>query len=219
MTPPSEIRAVIFDMDGLILDTETVYREVMMEAASAKGAELPEAVFLSMVGLPAESSREIAITHFGNDFPYEPWLDHVVQLARARLAGGAPLKTGVVELLDRLDVVGLPRAIATSSSRGGVERHLGPAGLLARFNTVIAAGDYARGKPHPDPFLTAANRLGVPAASCLALEDSHNGVRAAHAAGMMTVMVPDLLPATPEMRDLAMAVCDSLHEVAERYFP
>jgi beta-phosphoglucomutase-like phosphatase (HAD superfamily) len=85
---------------------------------------------------------------------------------------------------------------------------------VPRFHAVIAAGDYARGKPHPDPFLTAARRLGVAPADCLALEDSHNGVRAAAAAGMMTVMVPDLLPATPEMRALTVAVVDSLHDVA-----
>jgi HAD superfamily hydrolase (TIGR01509 family) len=219
MMPPRAIEAVVFDMDGLILDTETIYREVMMEAAGVHGAELPDAVFLAMVGLPADSSRLVALDHFGQNFPYEPWIDHVSELAHARLADGAPLKAGVVELLDRLDAIGLPRAIATSSSRAGVERHLRPAGLLDRFDAVIAAGDYAKGKPHPDPFLTAAARLGLKPELCLALEDSHNGVRAAHAAGMMTVMVPDLLPATDEMRALAMLVLGSLHEVAERLFP
>jgi HAD superfamily hydrolase (TIGR01509 family) len=219
MIPPHAIEAVVFDMDGLILDTETIYREVMMEAAGAHGAELPDAVFLAMVGLPADSSRLVALDHFGDDFPYEPWIGRVSDLAHARLADGAPLKAGVVELLDRLDMLGLPRAIATSSSRAGVERHLQPAGLLDRFNAVVAAGDYVRGKPHPDPFLAAAAHLGVRPEQCLALEDSHNGVRAAHAAGMMTVMVPDLLPATDEMRALAMMVLGSLHEVAERLFP
>ena len=91
--------------------------------------------------------------------------------------------------------------------------HLGPSGILPRFQAVIARGDYARGKPHPDPFLTAAAALGVDPADCLALEDSHNGVRAASAAGMMTVMVPDLLEATAEMRGLCVAVRASLHEV------
>jgi beta-phosphoglucomutase-like phosphatase (HAD superfamily) len=111
--------------------------------------------------------------------------------------------------------VGLPRAIATSSSHASVERHLAPSGLLKRFGAVVAAGDYVRGKPHPDPFLTAAGRLGVAPADCLALEDSHNGVRAASAAGMMTVMVPDLLPATREMRRLTVAVCANLHDAVE----
>ena len=90
---------------------------------------------------------------------------------------------------------------------------MGPSGILPRFHAVVAAGDYARGKPNPDPFLTAADRLGVAPEACLALEDSHNGVRAAHAAGMMTVMVPDLLPVTDEMRGLCLAIAKSLHEV------
>jgi HAD superfamily hydrolase (TIGR01509 family) len=219
MIPPRAVKAVIFDMDGLLLDTEIIYREVMMETAAARGAELPEAVFLAMVGLPAESGRAVAVGHFGEDFAYDPWLEHVSDLAHARMADGAPLKAGVVELLDRLDALAIPRAIATSSSAAGAERNLRPGGLYDRFDAVIGAGDYDRGKPHPDPFLTAAARLGVVPEHCLALEDSHNGVRAAHAAGMMTVMVPDLLPATDEMRALTLAVLPSLHAVAERLFP
>ena len=123
------------------------------------------------------------------------------------------MKPGAVELLDHLDARQAPRAIATSSSHGAVQRTLGPSGILPRFHAVVAAGDYARGKPNPDPFLTAADRLGVAPEACLALEDSHNGVRAAHAAGMMTVMVPDLLPATDEMRELCLTIATSLHEV------
>ncbi|MGA2951622.1 MAG: HAD family phosphatase [Caulobacteraceae bacterium] len=211
---PRPVKAVVFDMDGLLLDTEVVYREVMAEAAAVMGEELPEAVFLKMVGLPGAASREVALDHFGPEFSFDGWMAHVSTLAHERLSAGAPLKAGVAELLDRLDEAGLPRAIATSSSHDGVERHLGPSGLVPRFHAVIAAGDYAHGKPHPDPFLTAARRLGVAPADCLALEDSHNGVRAAAAAGMMTVMVPDLLPATPEMRALTVAVVDSLHDVA-----
>ena len=212
---PRPVKAVVFDMDGLLLDTEVVYRDVMIEAARSLGADLPEAVFLRMVGLPSAASRDIAMAHFGEGFDYDPWLDHVSALAHERLAAGAPVKAGVIELLDHLDRARLPRAIATSSGHGSVERHLAPSGLLRRFDTVVAAGDYERGKPHPDPFLAAARRLGVAPADCLALEDSHNGVRAAAAAGMMTVMVPDLLPATREMRRLTVAVCANLHDAVE----
>jgi len=121
----------------------------------------------------------------------------------------------VVELLDHLDAAAVPRAIATSSSHAAVQRTLGPSGILPRFDAVVAAGDYARGKPNPDPFLTAAARLDMPPEDCLALEDSHNGVRAAHAAGMMTVMVPDLLEATDEMRAKCLAIAESLHHVRD----
>ena len=123
------------------------------------------------------------------------------------------LKAGVVELLDELDKLHLPKAIATSSPHGAVQRHLGPNGVADRFQAIIAHGDYAKGKPSPDPFLAAAAALGVAAEDCLALEDSHNGIRAAHAAGMMAVMVPDLLEPNEEMRGKCVHIAESLHAV------
>ncbi|HLZ84724.1 MAG TPA: HAD family phosphatase [Caulobacteraceae bacterium] len=213
MTLPRRARAVVFDMDGLLVDTESMFRDVLMEASRRRGAHLPLEVFLRMVGLQHEASRAVAMAHFGEDFDYEPWIADAWEMAHARTAVGVAVKEGVVELLDYLDAAGLPRAIATSSGHPSVTRTLGPSGLLERFQTIIAAGDYARGKPNPDPFLTAAARLGVDPAACLALEDSHNGVRAAHAAGMMTIMVPDLLEATQEMQSLCVAVSQTLHEV------
>jgi HAD superfamily hydrolase (TIGR01509 family) len=215
MSLPRVVKAVVFDMDGLILDTEAVFRDVMMEASEARGLLLPEEVFLRMVGLPDHGSRAVAMAHFGDDFDFDPWMAHAWELAHSRIEAGVPLKSGVVELLDRLDQAQLPRAICTSSRLETVERHLGPVGLLERFHAVIAAGDYLRGKPNPDPFLAAATRLGVEPESCLALEDSHNGVRAAASAGMMTVMVPDLLPATEEMRGLCVSVASDLHAVVD----
>jgi HAD superfamily hydrolase (TIGR01509 family) len=212
---PRRPRAVVFDMDGLILDTEALFRDVMMEASQARGLTLPMDVFLAMIGLPDHGSRAVAMAHFGDDFDFDPWMDHAWELAHGRLEAGAPVKAGVTELLDLLEATGVPRAICTSSRREIVEKHLGPPGLLARFQAVVAAGDYACGKPNPDPFLTAAAKLGAEPASCLALEDSHNGVRAAAAAGMMTVMVPDLLPATTEMRSLCVAIAEDLHQVAD----
>ena len=122
------------------------------------------------------------------------------------------MKAGARELLDQLDELGLPRAIATSSSHATVQGHLSAHGLAHRFHAVVALGDYANSKPAPDPFLEAAERLGVQAQDCLALEDSHNGIRAASAAGMMTVMVPDLIEPTVELRGLCVVV-SSLHEV------
>jgi HAD superfamily hydrolase (TIGR01509 family) len=213
MTLPRLVQAVVFDMDGLLVDTESMFLEVMMETSRRRGVHLPVEVFLRMVGLQHEASRAVALAHFGEDFDYEPWIADAWELARARTAVGVALKAGVVELLDYLETAGIPRAVATSSGHPTVTRTLGPHDLPGRFQAIVAAGDYARGKPSPDPFLTAAQRLGVDPAACLALEDSHNGVRAAHAAGMMTIMVPDLLEATDEIRSLCVAVSDTLHEV------
>ena len=210
---PRNVEAVVFDMDGLLIDTERVVRDAMMHVARAHGRELPLDVFLRMVGLPNPASRAVAEAHFGEDFAYDPYDAEVEARVEAELALGAAVKDGVVELLDALDALVLPRAVATSSSHASVDHHLGLNGLRPRFGAIVAAGDYARGKPFPDPFLLAAERLGVAPAACLALEDSHNGVRAAHAAGMMTIMVPDLLQATDEMRALCVAVAETLHTV------
>ena len=213
MTLPRLVKAVVFDMDGLLVDTESMFRDVLMEVSRRRGAHLPFEVFQRMVGLQHEASRAVAMAHFGDDFDYDAWDAEAWEMARAHTAVGVAVKEGVVELLDYLEEAGISRAVATSSGHPTVTRTLGPNGLLSRFQTIIAAGDYARGKPNPDPFLTAAARLGVDPAACLALEDSHNGVRAAHAAGMMTIMVPDLLDATQEMRSLCVAVSETLHEV------
>ena len=213
MTLPRAVQAVVFDMDGLLVDTESMFRDVMMEVSRRRGVHLPMEVFLRMVGLQSDASRVIAVEHFGPDFDYDDWIAEAWSLAHARTEVGVAVKAGVAELLDYLDEAGIPRAVATSSGHPTVKRTLGPVGLLDRFQTIVAAGDYARGKPNPDPFLTAAARLGADPTGCLALEDSHNGVRAGHAAGMMTVMVPDLLEATAEMRSLCVAIGETLHDV------
>jgi beta-phosphoglucomutase-like phosphatase (HAD superfamily) len=215
MVFPREVRAVVFDMDGLLVDTEALIRDVYVELAQARGASMPEHVFHRMIGLPNAASDAVARAHFGPHFPLEALHADVSARVYAACEVGVALKAGVVELLDHLDAAATPRAIATSSSHGAVQRTLGPSGILPRFDAVVAAGDYARGKPNPDPFLTAAARLATAPEHCLALEDSHNGVRAAHAAGMMTVMVPDLLEATDEMRGLCLAIAESLHHVRE----
>jgi HAD superfamily hydrolase (TIGR01509 family) len=215
VTLPRRVHAVVFDMDGLLVDSEAMFRDVMMDIARRRGVRLPLEVFLRMVGLQAPASRQVALDHFGEDFDYDSWMAEAWALAQARAAVGVALKAGVVELLDFLDEAGLPRAVATSSGHPTVSRTLGPHDLAPRFQAIVAAGDYARGKPDPDAFLVAAERLGVEPAACLALEDSHNGVRAAHAAGMMTIMVPDLLEATEEMRSLCVAVAETLHEVRD----
>jgi HAD superfamily hydrolase (TIGR01509 family) len=211
---PRPVHAVVFDMDGLLVDSEAVFRDSMMHVARERGHDLPLEVFLRMVGLPGPSSRAVAIEHFGPDFPIDEFNAAVWDHARVHHDEiGVALKAGVIELLDHLDDAGLPRAVATSSSHMAVEHQLGRSGILERFQAIVAAGDYPRGKPNPDPFLTAASRLGVDPVYCLALEDSHNGVRAAHAAGMMTVMVPDLLAATEEMQERCIAIAESLHDV------
>lgn len=211
MVLPRPVSAVVFDMDGLLVDTEVVYRDAMSAIIGEMGHAMSLDVFRAMIGLP--DNHHILVDHYGADFPTADFNARVVVLADEMIAAGVPLKPGVAEILDHLDELKLPRAIATSSSHRAVVSHLGASGVIPRFHHIVAKGDYARGKPNPDPFLTAAARLGIDPASCLALEDSHNGVRAASAAGMMTVMVPDLLEATDEMHGLCVRIAADLHEV------
>ena len=213
MSLPRPVRAVVFDMDGLLCDTEAVYRDAMIATAAERGHDFPLSLFQSMVGLPAEASDGQVLEHFGQDYPVAAFNARVGERVAAACEAGIPLKAGVAELLDHLDALALPRAIATSSSHRSVQAHLGLSGIIPRFQAIVARGDYARGKPEPEPFLTAAERLGVAPEDCLALEDSHNGVRAASSAGMMTVMVPDLLAATDEMHRLCVLIARDLHEV------
>ena len=215
MKLPRPVAGVVFDMDGLLIDTETVWRDVQLAEAQAQGLDLPLEVILSLIGKRWKVNRRILQDHFGPDFDVEAFAAAASQRHAETCRAGVTLKAGVVELLDLLDARGLPRAIATSSDRQVVVDRLGPNGLLARFHAVITNEDCIEGKPHPEPYLNAARALGLDPALCLALEDSHSGVRSAHAAGMMTVMVPDLMPATAEIQDLCVAVAETLHQVRE----
>jgi len=213
MMLPRKPAAVVFDMDGLLFDSESLYQEAVVLAAVESGYEVVPELFHQMVGLPVVQGRAVLLSHFGEDFPVdafqEAWVRHFWVIAETHLT----LKPGVRELLDTLDELALPRAIATSSTHRTVQRHLSAHHLLGRFDTVVGNGDYEAGKPAPDPFLTAAHRLGVDPQLCLALEDSPNGVRSAAAAGMMTVMVPDLVAPTDEIRRLCVYVAPDLHDV------
>lgn len=213
MTLPRPVRAVVFDMDGLLVDTETVVFRAMNRATQGIADEFPMSTFRQMVGLPNHASDAIVLSHFGAGFDLGSWNAAVSAHFREELAAGIALKAGVLEILDHLDAVRLPRAIATSSSLESVRHSLGPHSIVDRFHALITRDVQTHSKPHPEPFLKAAEALGIDPADCLALEDSHNGVRSASSAGMMTVMVPDMLDPTEEMHSLCVRIARDLHEV------
>jgi HAD superfamily hydrolase (TIGR01509 family) len=207
--------AVIFDMDGLLFDSEALYQDAFLSAAGKLGHALTSADFLALVGRSWSTNQAVLQRQLGSSAVVETfrvvWMRHYEDRRP-----GLQLKPGAMRLLSRLDELRLPRAICTSSTNDDVKRNLQGHGLTGRFDAIVAAGDYPRGKPAPDPFLRAAERLGMEPANCLALEDSFNGVRAAAAAGMRTVMVPDLLAPTDEIRALCEFVAADLHAVCDR---
>jgi HAD superfamily hydrolase (TIGR01509 family) len=213
MRLPRSPLAVIFDMDGVLFDTETLYEQAALSGARELGFEMTQAFFRSTIGSPWSVNRARLLEEYGHDLAVDRLNATADRIFRSLADSRSLLKPGVLELLDLLDELGLPRAIATSSSRPTVERHLQAHGLAGRFHGIVAHGDYERHKPDPEPYLKAAVALSVAPSVCLALEDSHHGVRSASAAGMMTVMVPDLLPATDEICALCLHVAPDLHAV------
>jgi len=215
MRLPHRPSAVIFDMDGLLFDTEALWQAALLAAATEAGRAVPDAVYAGSIGVRRSQCGPLFRSHFGADFDFDDfhasWRRHFWRIAETRRA----MKPGAAELLDALDRLGLARAIATSSSRTTVDRHLAAHGLTGRFDQIVARGDTENGKPAPDPFLKAAERLGAAPRACLALEDSPIGVRSAAAAGMMTVMVPDLLEPTEDLRALCVLVASDLHQVRD----
>ena len=205
------VEAVLFDMDGLLIDTEAVYVEALQAAARALELEMPLEFCHSMVGIPGRECDALIEAFFGGSFRIEPFRALFSSHARNLLESHIPVKPGVVELLDFLGGRGLPLAVATSAGRATAERHLGRAGLLDRFQAVATRDDVLRAKPHPDVYLEAARRLGVAAERCIAFEDSNVGLTAAHAAGSMAIMVPDILPPLPEVRAKCVTVLEDLH--------
>lgn len=205
------VEAVLFDMDGLLIDTESVYIDALQAAAGALELTIPLDFCHSMVGIASHECNLMIQEHYGDGFRIEPFRAHFSDHVRRRFETSIPVKPGAVELLDFLGARGLPLALATSSSRATVERHLGRAGLYDRFKAFSTRDDVTRAKPHPDIYLEAARRLGIAPERCIAFEDSNTGLTAAHAAGTMPIMVPDILPPLPEVRAKCVAVVDDLH--------
>jgi HAD superfamily hydrolase (TIGR01509 family) len=219
MTPLSDIArlkpfdAAIFDMDGTLLDTEAVFRSIVFDVCTELGFEMTDEVHLSMVGGSHERTQQLLVESYGVTFPYTLFDERCRITMRERSHGGVPVKAGAVEFISELKARGIPMAVATSSRNPHAHHHLSAAKLFDLFDTVVTRDDVTHPKPHPEPYLTAAKRLGVEPVRCLALEDSYSGVRAAHAAGMQTVMVPDLVFPNAEIEALGISVMQSLAHV------
>ena len=209
-----EIRAVIFDMDGLLLDSEPIYERVWTDSTAAFGLNLTHDKFVQLLGRGRKGALEKLKDFFGDTIPLDA-LNAEVSLREARYFQETTLapKKGALGLLDYLETKEIAKAVATSNRGVIAEERLTRAGLRERFPVVITVDMVSKGKPAPDLFLKAAEALECEPSTCVVLEDSEQGIRAADAAGMRGVLVPDLLPPTAELRALAHAVHEDLDRV------
>lgn len=206
--------AVIFDMDGLLIDSERIAFEAFIEACTCFDFEADPSVYLRCIGSNAARTREILLEGYGESFPAEKieryWTEIYMKAAYDK---PVPLKKGVNRLLRYLQEAALPMAVATSTAYGIAERKLTNAGIIEYFQLITGGDQVSKSKPDPEIYLLAAQRLGVAPGRCLALEDSDNGVRAAYAAGMDVVQVPDLVKPSESLLHLNHLIVDSLEEV------
>ncbi len=207
------IDAVIFDMDGLLLDTERVYFQTFRTAHDTLGLPQNDDLFMSIIGLDRPSSQAVLRGIFADAHPeFEAaWHAHAIDA----LSGAIPVKPGVRDLTTALAAANIPYAIATSTKTDHAHENLARAGIADLFDTLIGGDQVQNGKPAPDIYLRAAETLGIAPARCAAFEDSENGVRAALAAGMITTQVPDLKHPDADFRALGHAIAPDLMSGAQ----
>lgn len=208
------IQGVLFDMDGVLFDTESLCLRLTKEIGREEGLDIPDSLLCEVMGTSNAVYFQRMKAHFGPNVPVE---EHYTKM-KTRFAeyievNGPPVMKGVEGLLAYLQQNNYPMAVASSTKIANVTRYLTDAGIKDYFTTCIGGDMVGNYKPHPEIFQTAAAALGLPASCCLAIEDSRNGLVSASAAGCVTVMVPDMTPVTPELRALCTAVLGSLEEV------
>lgn len=210
--------AVIFDMDGTIFDTERLVLDCWEHIGEKHGISDIREVFMRCIGTNHVRTQEIVFSHYGKDFPYEKFREESSALFREMTEKeGIPVKPGALELLKYLTENQVPLGLASSTRLAVVTQELKDAGLYDYFRVVVGGDLLKNSKPAPDIYLMACERMGVLPENTYAVEDSYNGIRSAHSAGMYPIMVPDLTPATEEMRDISEAVFGDLFQVKE-YF-
>lgn len=209
-------KAVVFDMDGVIFDSERAVMQCWKEVASRHNIPDIEKAILACTGTTMVRTREIMLNLYGADFPYDEYARESSVIFHSRYDGGRlPMKPGVKELLTFLKEHDKKIALASSTRQQVVTDELRDAGIIEYFDRIICGDMVSRSKPAPDIFLKACEELNVSPSDSYAIEDSYNGIRAAHAGGLHPIMVPDLLPADEEMQSLAEIVLPNLTSVKE----
>ncbi len=208
------IQGAVFDMDGLMFDTENLTFILQREILAKEGKSFTLEDYKNTVGKRAADLPGYFKKLFGGDFDYEDFHQKCrAEYMQYTEKNGVPIKEGLFELLDELKKRRIKIALSTSTTRRSAERTLKIAGVFDYFDELVCADDVKNGKPHPEPFLKAAEKLRLEPGSCAALEDSLNGIKSAYSAGMITVMVPDLIEPTAEIKEKCAYIFKSLLNV------
>lgn len=209
-------KSVVFDMDGILFDTENLCKASWEAVAIRRGLPDMDIIFPKCIGLNNNDSRQIVLTAYGEDFPYESFKKEASVWFWDKIEReGLPVKPGAKELLTWLKENGFRIALASSTKRTSVLDCVERAGFQEFFEEIITGDMVEHSKPQPDIFLKACEKIEAVPGNTYAIEDSYNGIRAAHAAGMIPLMVPDMLPPTEEMERLSTGIFGDLFEVLE----
>ena len=207
------IQGVIFDMDGLMFDTERIWATLWEPALAGLGLSYKEGLDEAARGTAGDSMRAVLRRFYGPDCDPDRIIEALHEQGVIAFQAPPPKKPGLDELIAYLEAQHIPMVVASSSRMASILRHLNNWHMTDHFQALISGEQFSASKPDPEIFLLAAEKLGTDPAHTLVLEDSYNGVRAGAAGGFVTVMVPDLLPADDEMRGLYTMECTSLNEV------
>ncbi|WP_438760222.1 HAD family hydrolase [Enterococcus sp. AZ194] len=212
----TKVNGVIFDMDGLIFDTEMIYYQASQAVADTLGMPFSLESYIQFIGISDEELEEKYhefFAEFGKETIQTFINDSYEKTLYLFSNDGAKLKPGVRELIDFLEKNNIPRVVASSNNRPTIEMLLDKVGLKEKFTTIVSAEDVTRAKPDPEIFEVACQKLGSKKEETLVLEDSRNGVLAAEAAGIPVMMVPDLVPPTAELEEKSLDVVETLFDV------
>jgi len=210
------IKLVIFDMDGLLFDTERIAYRVFKDTMAKYNYNFTMDIYKNMIGLRPEDDEILLKEIYGEDIPlgkikkeYSQNFNQVINTE------GVPVKAGALQLLDELDRQKIKRCIASSSPRSAIEKYVKINNLQGRFDFFLSGEEVAEGKPHPDIFLKACSLAGVKTEEAIVLEDSFNGFLSAYRANIRCILIPDMAEPNGKMRAHAYKIVNNLHDVAE----